>query len=44
VLEKKVVDGGAKEGVARSTFIIDKKGILREILRDVNPKDHATRC
>lgn len=41
VLEKKVVDGRAKEGVARSTFIIDKKGILRDILRDVTPKDHA---
>lgn len=41
VLEKKVVDGRAKEGVTRSTFIIDKKGILRDILRDVSPKDHA---
>jgi peroxiredoxin Q/BCP len=41
VIERKVVDGRPKEGVSRSTFIIDKKGILRHILRDVNPKDHA---
>lgn len=41
VLEKKVVDGKARETLSRSTFIIDKKGILRHILRDVSPKDHA---
>jgi thioredoxin-dependent peroxiredoxin len=41
VLEKKVVDGRPRESLNRSTFIIDKKGILRHILRDVNPKDHA---
>jgi peroxiredoxin Q/BCP len=41
VIERKVVDGREKEGVSRSTFIIDKKGVLRHILRDVNPKDHA---
>jgi peroxiredoxin Q/BCP len=41
VIEKKVVDGRPKEHLTRSTFIIDKKGIVRHILRDVNPKDHA---
>lgn len=41
VLEKRVVDGHAREAVQRSTFVIDKKGILRHILRDVNPRDHA---
>ena len=41
VLEKKVVDGKPRESLSRSTFIIDKKGILRHILRDVSPKDHA---
>jgi peroxiredoxin Q/BCP len=41
VLERKVVDGKPRETLARSTFIIDKKGILRHILRDVSPKDHA---
>ena len=41
VLETKVVDGKSRETLSRSTFIIDKKGILRHILRDVSPKDHA---
>jgi peroxiredoxin Q/BCP len=41
VIEHKVVDGRAKESISRSTFIIDKKGVLRHILREVNPKDHA---
>ena len=41
VIEEKVVDGRPRSCVSRSTFIIDKKGILRHILRDVNPKDHA---
>ena len=41
VLEKKVVDGKSRETLSRSTFIIDKKGILRHILRDVDPHDHA---
>jgi peroxiredoxin Q/BCP len=41
VIEEKVVNGRPRESLARSTFIIDKKGILRHILRDVSPKDHA---
>ena len=41
VLEEKVVDGRSRSGLSRSTFIIDKKGILRHILRNVSPKDHA---
>ena len=41
VIEEKVVDGRPRSCVSRSTFIIDKKGILRHILRDVSPKDHA---
>ncbi len=41
VLERRVVDGREKECLTRSTFIIDKKGILRHVLRDVSPKDHA---
>ncbi len=41
VLRDKTVDGRAKTCVERSTFVIDKQGILRHILRDVNPKDHA---
>jgi len=41
VIGEKTVDGRTKEILTRSTFIIDKKGILRHVLRDVNPKDHA---
>ncbi len=41
VLREKTADGRGKASVERSTFVIDKKGILRHILRDVNPKDHA---
>jgi peroxiredoxin Q/BCP len=41
VVVEKVVDGRAKTTLSRSTFIIDKKGILRHVLRDVSPKDHA---
>ena len=41
VVVEKVVDGRPKSTLSRSTFIIDKKGILRHVLRDVNPKDHA---
>jgi len=41
VIHNKVVDGHRKACISRSTFVIDKKGILRHILRDVSPKDHA---
>jgi peroxiredoxin Q/BCP len=41
VVVEKVVDGRPKSTLSRSTFIIDKKGVLRHVLRDVNPKDHA---
>jgi len=27
--------------LTRSTFIIDKKGLVRHILRDVNPRSHV---
>jgi len=41
VVVEKVVDGRPRSTLSRSTFVIDKKGILRHILRDVSPKDHA---
>ena len=41
VIQEKVVDGRLKSTLSRSTFVIDKKGVLRHVLRDVNPKDHA---
>jgi thioredoxin-dependent peroxiredoxin len=41
VIEEKVVGGRPKQSITRSTFIIDRKGILRHVMRDVNPKNHA---
>jgi peroxiredoxin Q/BCP len=41
VIQEKVVDGRAKSCLLRSTFVIDKKGVVRHILRDVNPKAHV---
>jgi peroxiredoxin Q/BCP len=34
-------NGGAKSGVHRATFIIDKTGMVRHILRDLNPREHV---
>jgi thioredoxin-dependent peroxiredoxin len=34
-------NGAKREGVRRSTFIIDKKGVLRHILHDMNPREHV---
>ena len=41
VVVEKVVDGHALTTLSRSTFVIDKKGVLRHVLHDVSPKDHA---
>jgi peroxiredoxin Q/BCP len=41
VVQDKIVDGHAKSCLLRSTFVIDKKGVVRHILRDVNPKAHV---
>jgi peroxiredoxin Q/BCP len=41
VLQEKNVDGRPKVCLRRSTFVIDKKGIVRHILHDVNPREHA---
>jgi peroxiredoxin Q/BCP len=41
VIEDKIVNGLPKACLLRSTFIIDKKGVVRHILRDVNPKAHV---
>jgi len=34
-------NGAPRRCVRRSTFIIDKKGTIRHILREVNPREHA---
>lgn len=41
VLQEKEVDGRKKTVIQRSTFIIDRKGVLRHALYGVNPRGHA---
>lgn len=41
VWQQKEVDGVKKMGVRRSTFVIDKNGIIRHALHDVTPRGHA---
>ena len=41
VIKEKIVNGHAKFCLQRATFIIDKKGVVRHIMRDVNPKEHV---
>lgn len=41
VWHTRVVDGVSKLGLTRTTFIIDKQGIVRHVLRDVSPRGHA---
>ncbi|WP_418648920.1 peroxiredoxin [Thauera butanivorans] len=41
VWQQKEVDGIKKMGVRRSTFIIDKRGVIRHALYDVAPRGHA---
>ena len=41
VIQEKIVDGHPKCCLLRSTFVIDKKGVVRHILQDVNPKAHV---
>jgi peroxiredoxin Q/BCP len=41
VLQEKDVDGRKKTGVLRSTFIIDRNGVLRHAQYGVSPRGHA---
>jgi len=41
VIQEKIVDGHTRHTLLRSTFVIDKKGVVRHILQDVNPKLHV---
>ena len=41
VWQARDVDGVKKMGVARTTFIIDKQGVIRHVLRDVTPRGHV---
>jgi peroxiredoxin Q/BCP len=35
------VDGHPRACLMRSTFVIDKQGVVRHILQDVNPRAHV---
>jgi peroxiredoxin len=41
VLQEKEAEGKRRLGVVRSTFIIDRKGMLQHALYGVNPRGHA---
>lgn len=41
VWQAKEVDGHRKYGIARSTFVIDRDGVIRHALYNVNYKGHA---
>jgi peroxiredoxin Q/BCP len=41
VIQEKIVGGHPKFCLCSSTFVIDKKGVVRHILRDVSPKAHV---
>ena len=41
VIQEKETEGVRHECLVRSTFIIDKKGVVRHILRDVSPRAHV---
>ena len=41
VIQEKIVDGHPKSCLLRSTFVIDKKGVLRYVAYGVNPRGHA---
>lgn len=41
VMQNKTRDGVERRGIQRSTFVIDKKGVVRQAMYDVTPKDHA---
>ena len=41
VLQERELEGKKRVGVVRSTFVIDRKGVLRHALYHVNAKGHA---
>ena len=42
VWQEKEKNGIKKMGIVRSTFLIDKQGILQDVIYGVNPEGHAT--
>jgi peroxiredoxin Q/BCP len=41
IQEKEVTEGVRRECLVRSTFVIDKKGVIRHAAYGVNPRGHA---
>ena len=41
VLQEKMLDGVRRECLVRSTFVIDKQGVIRHAAYGVDPKHHA---
>jgi peroxiredoxin len=41
VLQEREVEGHRRVGIVRSTFIIDRQGVVRHALHHVNPRGHA---
>jgi peroxiredoxin Q/BCP len=41
VLQDRATENGRRAAVVRSTFVIDKKGVIRHAAYNVNPKHHA---
>ena len=41
VIREKIVDGHPKSSLMRTTFVIDKSGVVRHIMQDVNPRAHV---
>ncbi|AGA88967.1 Peroxiredoxin [Thioflavicoccus mobilis 8321] len=41
VWREKEVRGEKRHGIVRSTFVIDRRGVIRHALYDVKPKGHA---
>ncbi len=41
VIQEKVVNGETRTGIQRSTFVVDKDGVIRLALYGVAPKGHA---
>jgi peroxiredoxin Q/BCP len=42
VLEEKEMNGQRRRSIVRSTFVIDKKGMVRHAFYNVNPRGHAS--
>jgi peroxiredoxin Q/BCP len=41
VLQEREVEGHKRVGIVRSTFVIDRQGVVRHALHHVNPRGHA---